>query len=81
MTESGLENRIKNVISIVFDVPLDSVTLQTSNKNIRNWDSLNLINLMIALESEFGVTLDVDEVVDLLSVEKIVEVLRAKGIS
>ncbi len=81
MTESGLENRVKNVISAVFDIPVESVSIQTSNKNVKNWDSLNIINLMIALESEFGIALDVDEAVDLLSVEKIIGVLRTKGIS
>jgi acyl carrier protein len=81
MTEGSLENRVKNVISAVFDLPLESVSIQTSNKNVKNWDSLNLINLMIALESEFGITLDVDEAVDLLSVDKIIGILHVKGIS
>ena len=80
MIESVLDERVKNVISAVFEIPPDSVTLQTSNKNVKNWDSLNLINLMIALESEFGITLDVDEAVELLSVEKIIGILRAKGV-
>jgi acyl carrier protein len=81
MAEPVLENRVKQIISAVFNLPLETITIQTSNKNVKNWDSLNIINLMIAIESEFGVTLDVDEAVDLLSVEKIIGILHTKGLT
>ncbi len=81
MPESGLEYRVKNVVSAVLNVPFSSISISSSNKNVKNWDSLNIINLMIALESEFGITLEVDEAAELISVEKIMSVLKTKGLS
>jgi acyl carrier protein len=81
MVETDLENRVKNVLSAVFDLPQSAITHQTSHKNVKNWDSLNIINLMMALESEFGITLDVDEAAELLSFEKIMSILRSKGLT
>ena len=75
-----IDDRIKRVVASVFGVPENSVTAQSSNTTIPNWDSLNIINLMIAIESEFGITLSVDEVTDLLSVEKIQQLLQSKGV-
>ncbi len=80
-TNSGaLDPRVRRVISAVFGIPESAVTLQSSNKTISNWDSLNIISLMMAIESEFGITLTVDEAIDLLSVQKVQTLLHSKGI-
>ena len=77
---SGIVNeRVRRVVASVFGVPENSITSESSNQTISNWDSLNIINLMIALESEFGITLSVDEAADLLSVRKIQALLKSKG--
>lgn len=76
-----LEIRVRQLVSNVFGLPFGAINLESSHKTISNWDSLNIINLMIAIESEFGVTLDVDEAVDLSSVKKIVNLLRQKGLA
>jgi acyl carrier protein len=76
-----LEIRVRQLVSNVFGLPIGAINLESSYKTISNWDSLNIINLMIAIESEFGVTLDVDEAVDLLSVKKIIVLLRQKGLA
>jgi acyl carrier protein len=81
MADIDLEIRVKNVVSVVFDIPQSAITQQTSHKNVKNWDSLNIINLMMAIESEFGITLDVDEAAELLSFEKIISILRSKGVT
>ncbi|MHC4075030.1 MAG: acyl carrier protein [Planctomycetota bacterium] len=77
----NLEYRARKVVADVFDLPLDQVELNTSNKTVENWDSLNLINLMIGIESEFDITLGVEQAIKLVSVEAILDILRNKDIN
>ena len=74
------ESRRALIVATVFGAPLEEISAQTSHEDLEEWDSLNLINLMIALESEFGVTLEVEDAAELLSIEKIVAVLRGRGL-
>jgi acyl carrier protein len=60
-------NRIKQVMSVVFEVPLDSIGDDASTDNIDNWDSLRHLNLILALEEEFGVSIPDEEVGNLVN--------------
>jgi acyl carrier protein len=75
-----LTESVCKIVATVFGAPLEEISAQTTHEDLEEWDSLNLINLMIALESEFGVTLEVDDAAELLSIEKIVAVLRGRGV-
>lgn len=58
-----MENiKIKQVMSTVFDVPVESITDDASSDTIENWDSLRHLNLILALEEEFGVSIPDEEV-------------------
>jgi acyl carrier protein len=76
-----LEQKVRQLVADVFGLPLEAISAESSQKSISNWDSLNIINIMIAIESEFNVTLEVDEAVTLISVRAIMDILRIKGIT
>jgi acyl carrier protein len=59
--------KIKLVMSAVFEVPLESITDDASSDNIENWDSLRHLNLILALEEEFGVSIPDEEVGNLVN--------------
>lgn len=67
-------NKIKEIISIVFNVELDSVLDDASPDNIDNWDSLGHLNLIIALEEEFNISIPDEEVGNLVSV-RLIEII------
>ena len=69
MTE--LQQRARKVVSNIMTVPLESLTLESSASSVESWDSLRHMNLILALEQEFGVRFDDDQVVKMLSVEHI----------
>ena len=69
MTE--LQQRVCTIVSNIMTVPLASVTLESSPDSVENWDSILHMNLILALEQEFGVSFDDDQVVRMLSVEQI----------
>ncbi len=54
-------------MSAVFEVPLDSINENSSTDNLENWDSLRHLNLILALEEEFGVSIPDEEVGNLVN--------------
>ena len=75
----SLEERTRKVVADVLGLPLGEVTLETSHENVGDWDSMNVINMMMAIESEFAVELAVDDAARFVSVGAIVAVLRERG--
>jgi acyl carrier protein len=69
------------VFSDVFQIPLDEVTMQSSPENIATWDSLQHLNLVLALEQEFRIQFTPEEVEQLLSVEVAAAVLEEKRVA
>ena len=70
--------RIRNVVSNVLDVPLASVSADTKAEDVENWDSLGQMNVMLALEEEFGVNFAPEQIMGLLSIQAIESALREK---
>jgi acyl carrier protein len=74
------EIKLKEVMAKVFSVPPDFITPDASPDTVENWDSLRHMNLVLALEQEFGVELTDDQVVEILTYSLIKLVLREHGI-
>lgn len=55
-------NKIKEIIATQFNVDEDEITKETSFKDTLNADSLDLVELIMALEDEFGLEVEDDEV-------------------
>lgn len=72
-------DRVRTVLSDVFGVSEGEIGPDTSHEDLESWDSLNLLNVMMALESEFGVALDVDDAARLVSVPEILSLLAERG--
>ncbi len=58
----NINERIKEVMSAVFEVDADSINEDSSQDNIENWESIKTLDLIVALEEEFGVTIPLEEV-------------------
>jgi acyl carrier protein len=66
--------KIKQIMSAVFEIPLESIDEDASSDNIENWDSLRHLNLILALEEEFGISIPDEEVGNLLNY-KLIEIV------
>ena len=58
----NIEERIIDVMSAVFDVDTDAINEESSQDSIENWESIKTLDLIVALEEEFGVTIPLEEV-------------------
>jgi acyl carrier protein len=65
----------------VFQVPLDEVQAESSPDTIPNWDSLQHLNLVLAIEQEFNVQFSPEEIEQLLSVELVAALLEEKRVA
>ncbi|WP_027722761.1 acyl carrier protein [Maridesulfovibrio zosterae] len=69
-------DRVCKVISNVLNEPLDQIDESTSSANLDKWDSLKHMNIILAVEQEFGVQFDEELMLGLISVGLIVAALN-----
>jgi acyl carrier protein len=80
MTSAHNIIQIVNIFGRVMNVGASEVSMETSPDTLDNWDSLRHMNLVMALEEELNVTFNEDEVLNMLSVQAIVNTLTSKGL-
>jgi acyl carrier protein len=64
----------------LFRISESDIGENTSLKNTPAWDSLRHMELVVGIETMYGIQLEVDEIVAMISYPAIVEVLRNKGV-
>jgi len=74
------DDRLYQVLADVLDVQPDSICEDSSPESIPSWDSLNHLNVVMALDMEFDIRLSLDEAVALRNVGSIRATLRNHGV-
>ena len=75
-----INKSLKKVLINVFDIDEKQVTIDLSKENLSKWDSLAQMELLVALEKEFGVNLIFEEIAQMTSVIIIIDILTKKGV-
>lgn len=78
MSNTDTSLKVRGVAAGVFGLNLDDVAAHASSESLVGWDSLGHLNLMLAIEAEFGVTFSVEELGELRSIAAIVAALRSR---
>ena len=73
-----MENKIKQIMAAVFETDISNITDDASPDTIDNWDSLRLINLVAALEEEFDIEFEEEEIVEMLNFKLIALLVSEK---
>ncbi len=76
---STIFERVRTVAADVLDVPPARLDARASTETVESWDSLQHLNLVLALEQEFGVQFEPEEMERMTSVGRIVELLEARA--
>jgi acyl carrier protein len=53
---------VHSIASDIFGIPVDRITPESSPETIGNWDSMQHLNLVLAIEEKFGVQLDPEDI-------------------
>jgi acyl carrier protein len=70
--------KVQNAFKSAFDIDPQIVTINTTPGDIAAWDSMGHVALASSLERAFGLSFDVDDLMEMESVEKIIAVVQSK---
>ena len=73
-----IEKRIIFIMSEVFDINKDLIKNDSSTNNLVEWDSMNHMNLIVALEEEFKCDFDEDDIEIMVSFEIVKTIIENK---
>ncbi len=80
MTDKEKSEQVRQIIADTLFMSLKEIDEGASQDTIRSWDSLQQLNLVLALEQTFKVRFKPEEFVAMTSVEKILKQLGHKGV-
>lgn len=74
-----MNEKLLKLLACVFEVKEDTISLELKKEDIDSWDSLKQMDLIVSLEEGFDISLEMDEIIQMNSVQTIVDVLKNKG--
>ena len=75
---SQLLERVRGIAADVLQLPATQITPEASTENVESWDSVHHLNLVLALEQEFDLQFEPEEMDQMHSIAHIVNVLENK---
>jgi acyl carrier protein len=78
MNSLNVESRVKHVFANIFPVDETSLTATTGPDEIESWDSLKHMSLVAGLESEFQISFEIEEIMQLENVGTAITIVRGK---
>jgi acyl carrier protein len=73
--------KFRSTVGTILGIPEEQVTDDLSSETVDTWDSLNHINLIGALEQEFGLVLGANSLDDCQSVAQLKALLTEHGVA
>lgn len=73
-------DRLYRTLSQVFGVPAEQLSDASSPDTLPNWDSMTHLNMIVALEAEFEISLSPEQAMEMLSVKLIRMILQEAGV-
>lgn len=77
--EEKIYEKLNEIFRDIFDDDEIVVTPETNSDSIEDWDSLEHINLVVAIEKAFQMKFSMDEVTGMKDVGEMVEIIRQRG--
>lgn len=77
--EEKIYEKLNEIFRDIFDDEDIVVTPETNSDSIEDWDSLEHINLVVAIEKAFDLKFSMDEVTGMKDVGEMVEIIKARG--
>jgi len=73
-----MKEQILIIMSEVFELDILDLPNEVNQEQIDNWDSLRHLNLIVELEEAFDVSFEPEEISEMISIEKIEQVIMEK---
>ena len=78
MTKELVFEKVQEIFRDIFDDDTLVIHGSTNSSNIEDWDSLNHINLVVAIENDLEIKFDLDELSTLKDVGSMIDLILIK---
>jgi acyl carrier protein len=75
-----MNQRLASVLADIFGMHADQIVPELTKESVGSWDSLKQMDLVMSLEREYGIALEIPDIIRMTSVGNIIEVLSHKGV-
>jgi acyl carrier protein len=74
----ALFDQIRTMASDLFGVPTERINAASSPQTLDNWDSIQHLNLVLALEEKFGLQLSPEEIEQMKTIGETAKLVESK---
>ena len=78
MSREKIFDEMKKIFRDVFEDETLEINNETNAEDIEDWDSLEQINLLIAMEKKFEIKFNINEVTSIQNVGEMLELIEGK---
>jgi acyl carrier protein len=71
--------QLHSVFSRAFEIPVETINDELEYQGIAEWDSMSHLVLVEELERTYNISIDMEDILDMGSVEKIKSLLKKHG--
>jgi acyl carrier protein len=71
-------DRVLETVAMVLGLERSELDAESGSESLSAWDSVNTLNIAVAIEAEFGVSLSPEDIAEMLSVPLILEILKER---
>lgn len=75
-----MEKKLKEIIALTLRIEEHMINEESSSKTIDAWDSLNHMNLIVAIEEEFDISFDDEAITDLTNYKSLLNYLKSSKV-
>jgi len=79
MTSKNTLERVSQICRLVFDNSDLDISLETSARDVANWDSLNHVALIMEVERSFDIKFALGELQDLKNIASLIQLIDSKA--
>lgn len=74
--DNSVFHRVRQIAADVFGLQIEQITPESSPDSIEGWDSVQHLNLVLALEQAFSIQFEPEEIEQMLSIELVVMMIE-----
>ncbi len=75
MSSEDVAGRVREIMAGLFSLDESEIGESSAIDTVEKWDSLQHVNLLMALEQEFDITFDIDDAASMISYPEACETL------
>jgi acyl carrier protein len=67
---------VKKILANVLEIDIATIFDNATQKDIAKWDSLQHLNLIVEIEDKYDISIDPEDISEMVSIDKIIEIIK-----